>query len=201
MVTGAQRCESEEISIGGLDNIDAGVFDDFDYVALGHLHGPQKVGREEVRYGGTLLKYSFSECNHRKSVTFVELQEKGKVIIETMEVKPLRDMRQIEGTYREIMSKDFYGKDNREDYLKIVLKDEEEIPEALGKLRTVYPHIMKLEYCNSRTNSFGVVEPQEEVAEKSPMEYLGEFYKMQNNVEMTEHQQAIAQEMIEKIWG
>jgi exonuclease SbcD len=201
MVTGAQRCDSEEISIGGLDNIDACVFDDFDYVALGHLHGPQKVGREEVRYGGTLLKYSFSERNHKKSVTFVELGEKGQVTIETVAVKPLRDMRQIEGTYQEVMAKDYCGEDSKKDYLKVILKDEEEIPEALYKLRTVYPNIMKLEYSNTRTRQNQELEQVEHLQERTPLEYIEEFYQAQNNQKMTESQRDVVKELVEKIWG
>ena len=201
MVTGAQRCDSEEISIGGLDNIDADVFDIFDYVALGHLHGPQKVGRDEVRYAGTLLKYSFSECVHKKSVTIVEFCEKGKVSLETIPLVPLRDMRQIEGRYEEVMSKEYYKDSNKEDYLKIVLTDEEEIPDVLGRLRTVYPNIMKLEYNNTRTRSSKSIEQAEITENKQPMDYLEEFYEVQNNQKMSADQQIIVSDLIEKIWG
>ena len=201
MVTGAQRCDSEEISIGGLDNIDADVFDIFDYVALGHLHGPQKVGRDEVRYAGTLLKYSFSECVHKKSVTIVEFCEKGKVSLETIPLVPLRDMRQIEGRYEEVMSKEYYKDSNKEDYLKIVLTDEEEIPDVLGRLRTVYPNIMKLEYNNTRTRSSKSIEQAEITENKQPMDYLEEFYEVQNNQKMSADQQTIVSDLIEKIWG
>lgn len=201
MVTGAQRCDSEEISIGGLDNIDADVFDCFDYVALGHLHGPQKVGRDEVRYAGTLLKYSFSECSHKKSVTIVEFCEKGNVTIETIPLVPLRDMRQIEGRYEEVMSKEFYKDSNKEDYLKVVLTDEEEIPDVLGRLRTVYPNIMKLEYNNTRTRSSKSIEQAEITENKQPVDYLEEFYEVQNNQKMSADQQMIVSDLIEKIWG
>lgn len=201
MVTGAQRCDSEEISIGGLDNIDADVFDIFDYVALGHLHGPQKVGRDEVRYAGTLLKYSFSECVHKKSVTIVEFCEKGKVSIETIPLVPLRDMRQIEGRYEEVMSKEYYKDSNKEDYLKIVLTDEEEIPDVLGRLRTVYPNIMKLVYNNTRTRSSKSIEQAEITENKQPIDYLEEFYEVQNNQKMSADQQIIVSDLIEKIWG
>lgn len=201
MVTGAQRCDSEEISIGGLDNIDAGVFDCFDYVALGHLHGPQRVGRDEVRYAGTLLKYSFSECSHKKSVTMVEFLEKGNISIETIPIVPLRDMRQVEGRYEEIMSRDFYKDSNREDYLKIVLTDEEEIPDVIGRLRTVYPNIMKLEYNNTRTRSSKKLEQAEICEDKQPLDYLEEFYEAQNNQKMSDDQRTMVGNMIEKIWG
>ena len=201
MVTGAQRCDSEEISIGGLDNIDADVFDIFDYVALGHLHGPQKVGRDEVRYAGTLLKYSFSECVHKKSVTIVEFCEKGKVSIETIPLVPLRDMRQIEGRYEEVMSREYYKDSNKEDYLKIVLTDEEEIPDVLGRLRTVYPNIMKLVYNNTRTRSSKSIEQAEITENKQPIDYLEEFYEVQNNQKMSADQQIIVSDLIAKIWG
>lgn len=184
-----------------MDNIDADVFDIFDYVALGHLHGPQKVGRDEVRYAGTLLKYSFSECVHKKSVTIVEFCEKGKVSLETIPLVPLRDMRQIEGRYEEVMSKEYYKDSNKEDYLKIVLTDEEEIPDVLGRLRTVYPNIMKLEYNNTRTRSSKSIEQAEITENKQPMDYLEEFYEVQNNQKMSADQQIIVSDLIEKIWG
>lgn len=124
-VTGAARCESEELSVGGSDNVDASVFAPFDYVALGHIHGPQQVGKPTIRYCGTPLKYSFSEANHEKSVTVVEMEEKGNVSIRTIPLTPLRDLREIRGSYEEVTLRDFYkGKDFREDYLHIILTDE-----------------------------------------------------------------------------
>lgn len=201
MVTGAKRCDSEEIFVGGLDNIDAELFDDFDYVALGHLHGPQKVGREEVRYAGTLLKYSFSECTHKKSVTILEMKEKGNISIETIPVKPLRDMRQIEGTYEQLMSRDFYKDSNTEDYLKVILKDEEEITDVLGKLRAIYPNIMKLQYDNARTRLMQHVEDVDWKEDKQPEAYFEEFFEVQNNQSMTEEQKKLVTDLIEKIWG
>lgn len=201
MVTGAKRCDSEEIFVGGLDNIDVELFDDFDYVALGHLHGPQKAGREEVRYAGTLLKYSFSECTHKKSVTILEMKEKGNVSIETIPVKPLRDMRQIEGTYEQLMSRDFYKDSNTEDYLKIILKDEEEITDVLGKLRVIYPNIMKLQYDNARTRLTQHVEDADWKDDKQPEEYFEEFYEVQNNQAMSEEQRKLMTDLIDKIWG
>ena len=107
-VTGADRCDSEEASVGGLDNVSAEVFEEFDYVALGHIHRPQKMGRETLRYSGTPLKYSFSEVEHKKSVTIVELLEKGNVQISTVPLVPLRDMRKVRGTYMEVTAKESY---------------------------------------------------------------------------------------------
>ena len=142
-VTGAEKCESEEISVGGSDNVDASVFDAFDYVTLGHIHGPQNIGSERVRYCGTPLKYSFSEAKHKKSVTVVEMGEKGSLEIRTVALVPKRDMREIKGTYAEITLKDNYINTNTDDYMHITLTDEEDIPDAIGKLRVIYPNLMK----------------------------------------------------------
>lgn len=200
LVTGAKRCESEEISVGGIDNVDAALFDAFDYVALGHIHGPQGMTRETIRYAGTLLKYSFSECRHNKSITLVELREKGKVTIEELPVKPLHDMRQIKGAYDTLMSYDFYKEHDKEDYLQVILTDEEEIPDAMGRLRTVYPNIMNLQYHNRATELLGQVQDTAQEA-RNPIDYFEEFYNMQNNQRMTEEQRQIVRGMMEKIWG
>ena len=162
-VTGAGRCDSEEVAVGGLDNVDAEVFERFDYVALGHIHSPQSVGRETVRYCGTPLKYSFSEAEQEKSVTVLEMGEKGKIMLSTEPLLPLRDMRKIRGTYAEVMSKTFYRETDTEDYLQITLTDEEDIPDGLQRLRTVYPNLMRLVYDNSRTRQDRMVEAAEEL--------------------------------------
>lgn len=200
LVTGASRCDSEDLSVGGLDNVDASLFKDFDYVALGHIHGPQSMTRDSIRYAGTLLKYSFSECEHEKSITLVEVKEKGNVSVETIPVVPRHDMRQIKGRYETLMARDYYKNSDREDYLKVILTDEEELPEVMGRLRTVYPNIMKLEYENTRTGSNGDVQMEETEAGKSPMEYFMEFYEMQNNQPMTPEQGRIVEGMMEQIW-
>ena len=199
-VTGATRCDSEELSVGGVDDVDASVFDGFDYVALGHLHGPQKIGKETVRYSGTPLKYSFSEINHKKAAVIVDVEEKGKINIQQIPFLPKHDMREIRGTYMEVTALDFYKDMNTDDYLHITLTDEEDIPDAIGKLRTIYPNIMKLSYDNLRTRAAGTVRGTAEVEEKSPMELLREFYELQNNQPMTDEQEEIARGMMEEIW-
>ena len=199
-VTGAARCDSEEMSVGGLDDVDAAIFDGFDYVALGHLHGPQKIGKETVRYSGTPLKYSFSEANHKKAAVIVDMEEKGTVNIQQIPLVPKHDMREIRGTYMEVTALDFYKDMKTDDYLHITLTDEEDIPDAIGKLRTIYPNIMKLSYDNLRTRAAGTVRGTAEVEEKSPMELLKEFYEMQNNQPMTDEQEEIARGMMEEIW-
>ena len=199
-VTGAARCDSEELSVGGLDDVDASIFDGFDYVALGHLHGPQKIGKETVRYSGTPLKYSFSEANQKKAAVIVDVEEKGKINIQQIPLVPKHDMREIRGTYMEVTALDFYKDMKTDDYLYITLTDEEDIPDAIGKLRTIYPNIMKLSYDNLRTRAAVTVRGTAEVEEKSPMELLKEFYELQNNQPMTDEQEEIARGMMEEIW-
>lgn len=199
-VTGASRSESEEISVGGSDNVDASVFDAFDYVALGHIHGPQKIGRESVRYCGTPLKYSFSEANHKKSVTVVEMGEKGKIEIRTVPLVPKHDLREIKGKYEEILLKENYEGTNTEDYIHITLTDEEDIPDVMNRLRVIYPNIMKLDYDNKRTRSNQAVGKAEGVEKKSPLELFSEFYYDRNGQTMSEEQTAFMQNLIEEIW-
>ena len=198
-VTGASRCESEEISVGGLDNVDATVFDDFDYVALGHIHSPQHVGRECVRYCGTPLKYSFSEAEQEKSVMVVELFEKGSTKIRKITLTPLRDLKKIRGTYLEVTARSFYENRNREDYLQVTLTDEEDIPDGMQKLRIIYPNLMRLEYDNCRTRESRIVEAAEKIEQKSEQELFEEFYELQNNQPMSDEQKAFVQKLMGEI--
>lgn len=200
-VTGAARCESEEISVGGSDNVDGAVFAPFDYVALGHIHNPQSVGRETMRYCGTPLKYSFSEAGHCKSLTVVELGEKGSAAVRTVPLVPLREMVELRGSYAEVTFRGFYEKTNYpQSYLHITLTDEEDIPEAVSKLRVIYPYLMKLDYDNTRTRTQTVLEGAEDVRQRSPLELLEEFYQKQNGQPMREEQRVFAREILEKIW-
>lgn len=199
-VTGASVCESEELSVGGTDNVDACVFDDFDYVALGHIHGPQHVSRPTVRYCGTPLKYSFSEASHKKSVTVVELGAKGDVKIDTIPLVPLRDMREIRGSYMEVTARDFYKDTDTEDYIRVTLTDEEDIPDAIGKLRCIYPNIMRLDYDNHRTRAAFSLEVGAECENKSPYQLFMEFYELQNGLPMSEEQQRYVLSLMESIW-
>ncbi len=198
-VTGAFRCESEEILVGGLDNVDVSVFDRFDYVALGHIHSPQQVGRETVRYCGTPLKYSFSEAEQEKSVTVVELGKKGQVEIRTVPLRPLRDMRRIRGTYLELTALSFYQDTNQEDYIQAVLTDEEDVPDGLKKLRVIYPNLMKLEYDNQRTRDNREISGTCEAEQKSELELFEEFYELQNNQPFSERQREFVTQLIQKI--
>lgn len=208
-VTGASRSDSEDISVGGSDNVDASVFAPFDYVALGHLHGPQQMGEEGgplIRYAGTPLKYSFSEARHHKSVTVVEIGEKKAdgvvdVCISTRELRPLHDMREIRGSYEELTLRANYEGTATDDYIHVTLTDEIEIPDAARHLQVIYPNLMKLDYDNARTRGQGSERLElEQLEEKSPLDLFSELFEKQNHKEMTEEQARYVQAQMEKIW-
>lgn len=199
-VTGASRTDSEDISVGGADNVDVSALAGFDYVALGHIHRPQNVA-PGVRYSGSPLKYSFSEISDKKSVTVVELGEKGEVSVRTVPLTPLRDLKEIKGTYAELTARDSYeGTTYRDDYMHVILTDEDDVPEALGKLRVIYRNLMKLEYRNSRTSALGRVTAPEAVRERTPAQLLGELFVKQNDRPMPEEQAAYVRALAAEIW-
>ena len=198
-VAGAVSCESEEVSIGGLDQVDVSVFDGFDYVALGHLHRPQYVGRETVRYCGTPLKYSFSEVDDQKSVTIVDFGEKGCMTLRTVPLTPLRDMKELKGTYLELTSRPFYETQEREAYYHITLTDEEDVMDAIGKLRMVYPNLMKLDYDNQRVRAQAHYDEIEAVEQKRPEDVVAEFYQMINGAPLSKAQKKLTEEIMEKV--
>ncbi len=200
-VTGAKRSESEEKVIGGLDNVEASVFEPFDYVALGHIHSPQNCGSKKIRYCGTPLKYSFSEAEDEKSVTVVELNEEGSLTLRTVPLEPKRDMVELKGSYDELMARSYYENTTwQEDYTHITLTDEEDVPEAIGRLRTVYHGLMKLDYDNKRTRSNQEVQGVADVETKTPYELFSDFYELMNNQPMTEDQSAFMDSLIGKVW-
>ena len=199
-VTGASRCESEEPVVGGLDNVDASVFNGFDYVALGHIHSPQNVVRETLRYCGTPLKYSFSEVHQEKSVTIVTMKEKGCISLKTIPLRPLRDLKEIKGTYNDLTLKSFYEHtEYPESYLHITLTDEEDVPDAVSRLQVIYPHIMKLDYDNARTRNSPGTDTAGETENKTPMELFEEFYQRRNFQPMSEEQKKFASELMKKV--
>ena len=199
-VTGANTCESEELSVGGADNVDASVFEGFDYVALGHLHSPQKVGRDTLRYCGTPLKYSFSEASQHKSVTFVELGEKGSVAVAAEPLVPRHDLRELRGSYMELTDRRNYEGTAVDDYLHITLTDEQDVPDALAKLRLIYPNLMRLDYDNLRTREDQEITAPERAESITPLEHFSAFYQLQNNQPLTAEQAAFCQQLIEEIW-
>ena len=181
--------------------MDAYVFAPFDYVALGHIHSPQNCGSEKIRYCGTPLKYSFSEAKDQKSLTVVELHEKGSVSHRTIPLMPKRELVELKGSYEDLTLKAFYENTTwQEDYTHISLTDEEDIPDAIGKLRTVYHHLMKLDYDNKRTRSNQEISGAEAVEAKTPFELFDEFYEMQNNQPMSEEQSDYMRDLISATW-
>lgn len=199
-VTGAYICDSEDIVVGGIDNIDANLFQDFDYVALGHLHTPQTILRKSIRYCGTLLKYSFSEINQEKSLTIVDFFTKNDINIKTIPLSPLHDMRKLKGSYADLTLKSNYEHTNTTDYLTIILTDEEDIPDAINRLRSIYPNIMQLSYENTRTNTAKQLANIDIHNLKSPLTLFKEFYTQQNNQDLNTEQNAILEELIHDIW-
>lgn len=213
-LAGAAVCESEELSVGGSDQVDVSIVEAFDYVALGHLHGPQKVGRDTVRYCGSPLKYSFSEAGHRKSVTLVEITDRFEegseaektgvegltkdyqVSISQLPLIPRLDLREIRGPIEELLRSEVYESANAQDYLHITLTDRDEVLDAIGRLRDVYPNIMRLDFASAE---HGQNQEQQELVleEKTPMELFAEFFQMQNGYEMSEEQDRL----IREIWG
>ena len=197
-----ERCESESLAVGGLDNVDASAFDAFDYVALGHLHGPQRIGRDTVRYAGSPLKYSFSEARQHKSVTVLALGAKGELTWRLLPLTPLHDMREIKGPIDRLLQTGAADPDGRSDYIHATLTDEEEIYDAVGKLRQVYPNLMRLDFENSRT----AAEPSQpaaggDVARKTPMELFAEFYQNQNQTELTPAQSRMMETVFAEAGG
>ena len=199
-VTGGARSGSEELSVGGTDNVDSGVFAPFDYVALGHLHGAQHIGRETIRYAGSPLKYSFSEARQHKSVTVVTLGEKGDVQVRTVALTPLRELREIRGSYDELTARSFYEHTTyRSDYLHLILTDEQDVYDAVGRLRAIYPYLMTLDYDNARTRAAGTVAVPAAMEQRTPLELFEALYLQQNNQPMSDEQRAFAAQLMEEI--
>ena len=198
-----ERSESEQLSLGGSENVDVSNFDKFDYVAIGHIHRPQRIGRDTARYSGTMLKYSFSEVNHKKTLTILDYKGKENLRMEFKEIFPLRDLREIKGPIANLISKEVVESANKNDYIKAIITDEEEVFDALGQLRRVYPNILKLEVKNSKTDS-GIDDQEaslETIRSKSELELFNEFYQMQNNNELNDEQIDIMKKIILEVKG
>ena len=201
-VTGASRTESEDVSVGGCDHVDASVFEPFDYTALGHIHRAQFMKGSSIRYSGTPLKYSFSEANDKKSLTVIELCEKGNMKISEHYLEPKRDMKELRGSYAELMTREFYeGTSYRDDYIHITLTDEDDVPDAASRLRIIYKNLMRLDYDNTRTRSIGSLGDCGTAMVKSPIEIFDEFYSKQNGQPLTEEQRRLVDGLIDAIWN
>lgn len=185
-VTGAKTSDSD-MSLGGMDNISADIFADFDYAALGHIHRPQRISSDYIRYSGTPMKYSFSECADKKAVQVAELTEKGTVKLSSLPLTPMYDMREIKGTYDELTARSFYENTNTDEYLHITLTDSEDIPYAFEKLQTIYKNILRLDYDNARTRlaSGAAIAP---IDEQSAEDMFASLYEKQNGEPLSEEQ-------------
>ena len=199
-VTDAVRSDSEDVTVGGMDNVNATAFDGFDYVALGHLHRTQVVlGKQNIRYCGTPLKYSISEKDDQKGILIVEMGTKGNINYRTIPLQPLHDMREIKGTYDELTLLKNYEGTNRDDYIHVVLTDENDVMDAIGRLRVIYPNIMSLEYQNKRTSTETQVEKLKSVEQKTDMEVLEALYEMQNNQKLNDAQREFSEKVFKAI--
>lgn len=197
-VTGAgaapERSESEVVTVGGVDNVDCAAFAAFDYVALGHLHGPQPVG-DRCRYAGSPLPYSFSEARQEKSVTVITVEKNHTCSLATLPLTPLHPMRELRGPLEELLKPDIVAAGNPEDYLRVTLTDEREPENAAGRLRAAYPNLMRLEFDNRRTRQ-SELQLEEEWEEELPMEALfAAFFEKQNGRPLEPEGQALLTQM------
>lgn len=190
-----EDAESHAIA-GGIGAVGADLFGLFDYTALGHLHRPHFVGSERVNYSGSPIKCSFSEADDEKSVTVVDLSE--GVACRRIPLRPERDLREMRGSYEEILSPEYRSLGKTEDYLRIVLTDEEDIPDAVAKLRTVYPNLMRLGYDNLRTRASVVIAPEADEGEETPEEIFSGLYEMQNNAPPSEELMDLVRDLFEE---
>lgn len=195
-----ETCDSEQLSVGGLDRVDGSVFSPFDYIALGHLHGPQRVGSETIRYAGSPLKYSFSELHQKKSVTVAELRAKGETEIRQIPLQPRREMIELRGTFEEILEEARKKGELQTDYYHMILTDETDVVDALSRLREYYPNIMLLDYDNRRTRSQKEVEQLDRVEERTPGELFAALYEQQNGQEMDSDRKEYLDGLIREIW-
>lgn len=195
-----ETCDSEQLSVGGLDRVDGSVFSPFDYTALGHLHGPQRVGSETIRYAGSPLKYSFSELHQKKSVTVAELRAKGETEIRQIPLQPRREMTELRGTFEEILEEARKKGAPQTDYYHMILTDETDVVDALSRLREYYPNIMLLDYDNRRTRSQKEVEQLDRVEERTPEELFAALYEQQNGQEMDSDRKEYLDGLIREIW-
>lgn len=180
-----EHSDSESsILVGGIDNVDASVFKCFDYTALGHIHGPQKIGSGNVFYAGSPIKYSFSEVQHKKGVNLVELKEKGNVVVERIQLKPIHDMRKLKGKMADLISEKNYSLADTNDYIMAVLTDEDDIFDPIGTLRGVYPNIMQLVFEKNIKKEGEKNINVKSLRSKSTLELYEEFYSIVSDKEL-----------------
>ena len=190
-----ETCDSEVVSVGGTDNVDVSAFDSYDYVALGHLHGAQHVGRPQVRYSGSPLKYSFSEVLHEKSATIVTIED-GKVEVGTRPLVPLHDMREMRASFAELSS----GIDEGDplDYMRITLTDKS-LPDAMAKLRVLYPNILRLDWEQLSMPQPAAPGRIAGMEKSTPLELFASFYEQQTGMELTSDEREAVRSCIEEV--
>ncbi|QED47663.1 exonuclease SbcCD subunit D [Cytobacillus dafuensis] len=200
-VLGGKTSESERtLSVGGSGCVSADLFEPFSYTALGHLHSPDAIKHEKVRYSGSLLKYSFSEAKQEKSVSIIEIDEKGKLDIRSRSLTPKKDMREIEGYLDEILDPGFYEKKNLEDYIKIILHDEGALIDPINKLRQIYPNVLhlerKIENIDKKKKQFFTSVKEEK---KSEIELFKHFYQEMTTSEFTDEKIDVMSDVIKNV--
>ena len=196
-VESLEECDSEKpLAIGGTEFINYKHFEKFNYTALGHLHGPQRVGRENIRYSGSLMKYSFSEVNQKKGITIVDMDKDGKTNVEFLEIKPRRDFRVIKGKLEDLLKG--YKDEKNDDYIKVILEDKGEILDPMAKLRAIYPNIMELIREEKLLNKSYKEALGEEVKKKSKMDLFKSFYNEVSLEELDSDEISIMEEIIHK---
>ena len=196
-----EKSESETLFLGGTENVDVSCFNKFDYVALGHIHGPQRIGRDTARYAGTILKYSFSEVNQKKSLTIIDFKEKGNLQISLIPLTPLRDMRVIKGPIEELIKEENYIGTNREDYIRAIITNEEPVYDAIGQIKKIYPNTLRLDIENSKTsiNSGMKLSDLDNIKKKDEVELFNEFYKFQHNKDLEDFQIEILKSVVKEV--
>lgn len=199
-VSGASSLSSEEFLVGGTEIVESSVFADFDYTALGHIHRAQTAGSPKIRYCGSQLAYHIDEADKEKTVTIAELRKKGELEIRTVPLVPKRAVHVYKGLYSQLTDKSFYEKCCTDDYVYLVLTDEEDIPDAIHKLRKVYPNIFGLLYDNSRTNKKSVIRSEIKNESLPPAEIFSRFYEEQCGHSMTGEQQEFVRSLIKEVW-
>ena len=196
-ISNAERSDSELISVGGIDNVGYNLLESFDYAALGHLHKPQKLVHDYVRYSGSPLKYSNSEVTHNKSLVMIDIKEKKDLNISLIRLKPKTEMRKIEGFIEDILDSS-YDINNSDDFVHVVLLDDKEVIDAIKKLRNKYKNIMSLKFKNIRSSNHSDIDVRDDISDTNPIDLFHDFFKLQNNREMNENQSKIVEKLIGK---
>ena len=203
-ILGAKFCSEEETQIGGLDAVSAEVFKDFDYVALGHIHRPQRISVStdaKIVYSGSILKYSADEHNVGKSIPIIEIKEKGNIDIERVPLVPKREVREVRGLLKDILQRSINDA-KKDDFIMAVLEDDTEQSDAIALLKRIYPYVAALSYQPKNKEARNDSSAIEEDGVKSfdPLDMIREFYLLKTKEQMSEDEEKLVNELIGKIW-